>query len=71
MMIAFIILETAYNLLFFVMMFLTRNVRDEFTINRELRTMTISRFLADMGFLIAVVFLPYSPFVFLGCAEYF
>jgi hypothetical protein len=64
-------METIYNVLFFTMMFLTRKVRDEFTINRELRTMNMLRFAFDTLFLATVIFFPTSRFTELGCPVYF
>jgi len=65
------IAESFLNVLFFAMMFLNRNVKDEFKITNELRTMTLTRFLVDLCFIFPVVFYPLSAFVVLGCAQYF
>ena len=65
---AFVIAESLLNIVFFLMMFLNRNVKDEFKMNRELRTMTVWRYLSDVAFIIPIVFFPNSPFVVLGCA---
>jgi len=68
---SFIFQESLLNVLFFWAMFMTRNVKDEFKMVNELRTMTFTRFLVDLCFLFPVVFFPKSAFTVFGCAQYF
>lgn len=67
----FCVFDSIYAFVFLTMMFLTRKVRDEFTINRELKTMIIIRFFVSVAYLTSIVFFPQSVFVMLGCPEYF
>lgn len=69
--ITFMVVESSLNILFFVMMFMIRNVKDEFKMGNELRTMTLTRFVVDLLFLFPIVFYPTSAFTMLGCAQYF
>ena len=69
--ISFIIADTVVNFVFFILMFMTRNVKDEFAINRELRTMTLFRFTTSLLYLTSIVFFPTSTFTIMGCPEYF
>jgi hypothetical protein len=52
------IVEATLNMVFIAMMFLNRNVRDEFKMGNELRTMTGTRFFVDLIFLFPIVFYP-------------
>ena len=54
----YVMFDAVYNVVFLTMMFLTRKVRDEFTINREFKTMIILRFFVNVAYLGSVVFWP-------------
>lgn len=65
------LVEGGLNILFFIMMFLIRNVKDEFKMGNELRTMTLTRFLVDLAFIFPIIFYPQGAFTMMGCAQYF
>ena len=56
--------------LFFVCTFVLRNIKDEFSINQEIRIMTVILFTTDFFYIASLIYAYNTYFVILGFVQY-
>ena len=69
-MLFFINYEFIICIMFFICIFVMRNIKDEFSINRELRAMAGTLFFTDSIYIGSLIFINNSKFVTLGGCQY-
>ena len=69
-MLFFINYEFVICIMFFICIFVMRNIKDEFSINNELRAMTSVLFITDFFYIGCLIFINNSAFVTLGGIQY-
>ena len=69
-MVFFINYEFLLCIAFFICIFIMRNIKDEFSINSELRSMTTMLFISDFLYIASLIFINNTNFVSLGGCQY-
>ena len=69
-MVFFINYEFILCIAFFICIFIMRNIKDEFSINSELRSMTTMLFISDFFYIASLIFINNTNFVSLGGCQY-